>query len=673
MKEIFMSFLNVSINGSILIAAVILTRFIFKRYNRSIICILWGLVALRMLIPVNIPLELSLLPVAESVTAEKVVADVPITDTQPHKAPIIDSGINVGGDKGTPDTDTNSGGDTDTDINVGGNNGAPVTDGGKDGEELPPVSVTPGVSVPVAPPASNTVTSDAVDTDTSLKTEVKDIIVRYGSIVWLVGMACMVIYLTAGDVRLRLKTRVRYEKEKGVFLCDDVKSPFVMGVIRPRIILPSSTDGDNEHYILIHERAHIERGDHIWKVLAFAVLAVHWYNPLVWLSFMLYSRDTEMACDERVLKRNGTEIRKAYAHALLTYSTRRETTGGWSFSQRSLAVRIKGVLNYKKPALWVFVSFALACVVLVVCFMTVPVEGEDGDGNDIHVSATEGTSETESTESTELTENTEMTENTEPTENPEPTEPTENTEPSDTVTEPTEPKPTELEPTEPAPTEPEPTEPAPTEPEPTEPEPTEPEPTEPEPTDPEPTEPEIVYNIVARDTPMAGEGVDYTHSCELVKSFRFAAGPDVEFNVANAPYYDRRSRFLKINVISSYSQYETFVNGFVYWDDLLSESMFENLPKSQSYDEKYFSENIMVVVFFVNSIKSVTKNGSEICVHMDIEPREDTTGYANLDAKNGTKETISCHILEMEKADLEGIDTFGFSLIAVEKNNLEGQ
>ena len=275
MKEIFMPFLNVSINGSILIAAVILTRFIFKKYNRSIICILWGLVALRMLIPVNIPLEISLLPVAESVTAENVVADVPITDIQPHKAPIIDSGINVGGDKGTPDTDTNSGGDTDTDINVGGNNGAPVTDGGKDGEELPPVSVTPGVSVPVAPPASNTVTSDAVDTDTSLKTDVKNIIVRYGSIVWLVGMACMVIYLTAGDVRLRLKTRVRYEKEKGVFLCDDVKSPFVMGVIRPRIILPSSTDGDNEHYILMHERAHIERGDHIWKVLAFAVLTVH--------------------------------------------------------------------------------------------------------------------------------------------------------------------------------------------------------------------------------------------------------------------------------------------------------------------------------------------------------------------------------------------------------------
>ena len=98
MKEIFMPFLNVSINGSILIAAVILTRFIFKKYNRSIICILWGLVALRMLIPVNIPLEISLLPVAESVTAENVVADVPITDIQPHKAPIIDSGINVGGD-----------------------------------------------------------------------------------------------------------------------------------------------------------------------------------------------------------------------------------------------------------------------------------------------------------------------------------------------------------------------------------------------------------------------------------------------------------------------------------------------------------------------------------------------------------------------------------------------
>lgn len=384
MKEIFLTFLNVSINGSILVAAVILTRFIFKRYNRSIICILWGLVALRMLIPVNIPVEFSLVPVAESVTVEKVVADVHITDTQPDKAPITDSGINVGGDNGTPDTDINSGGnngtaDTDTDINVGGNNGGPVTDGGKDGEELPPVSVTLGVSAPVAPPASNTVTSDAVDTDTSLKTDVKDIIVRYGSIVWLVGMACMVIYLIASDVRLRLKTRVRYEKENGVYLCDDVKSPFVMGVIRPRIMLPSSTDGDNEHYILMHERAHIERGDHIWKVLAFAVLTVHWYNPLVWLSFILYSRDTEMACDERVIRRNGTEIRKAYAHALLTYSMGKggSVHGGWSFSQRSLATRIKGVLNYKKSALWVFVSFGLACIVLVVCFMTVPVEMED--------------------------------------------------------------------------------------------------------------------------------------------------------------------------------------------------------------------------------------------------------------------------------------------------------
>ncbi|MBQ8696993.1 MAG: M56 family metallopeptidase, partial [Clostridia bacterium] len=512
MKEIFISFLNVGINGSILIAAVILTRLIFKKYNRSIICLLWGLVALRMLIPLNIPAEFSLLPRAQSVTVEKAETDTPVTDTQPDKAPVADNGINVGGNNRVPITDT--------DINAGGNNGAPVTEGAVGGDVQPPVSVTPDEGVPEVPPVSNVATSNEVDT-AEAHPDVKDIFIRYGTVVWLVGIACMVIYYVICDIRLRIKTRVRYEKEKGVYLCDDVKSPFVMGVIRPRIMLPSSTDEENEQYILLHERAHIERGDHIWKVLAFAVLALHWYNPFVWLSFMLYSRDTELACDERVIRKNGSEIRKPYAHALLTYSMGKGgyVRGGWSFSQRSLTARIKGVLNYKKPALWVFVSFGLACIVLAVCFMTVPVEGEDGDGGDTQVSATEGTTETETAESTEPTENTEVTENTEPTENtettdstepeptePEPTEP-ESTEPEPTESEPTEPEPTEPEPTEPEPTESDPTEPKPTESESTEPEPTEPEPTEPEPTEPEPTEPKpdekeptTVFNTMARDS-----------------------------------------------------------------------------------------------------------------------------------------------------------------------------
>lgn len=191
------------------------------------------------------------------------------------------------------------------------------------------------------------------------------IFLAVATIVWLVGMAVMLAYAVVSSVRLRVKLRERVLLHDNIYICDHIHVPFVFGVLRPRIYLPSSLCQDDAEYVIAHERAHLKRGDHIWKALAFGILAVYWFNPFMWLAYVLLCRDIEFACDERVVRKLGEACRQSYANALINCSGRhRSLTYPLAFGEISVKGRVKNVLNYKKPAV---ATVVVAVLVLVLC------------------------------------------------------------------------------------------------------------------------------------------------------------------------------------------------------------------------------------------------------------------------------------------------------------------
>ena len=173
--------------------------------------------------------------------------------------------------------------------------------------------------------------------------------------VWLLGLAAMLAYALVSYLRLRRRVRVSIPLWENIYVCDEVPSPFILGIVRPRIYLPSVLDEAQRGSVLSHERAHLARRDHWWKPLGFALLAVYWFNPLLWLAYTLLCRDIELACDERVVQFMELEERKAYSAALLNCSTNRAHFAACpvAFGEVSVKERIKSVLSYKKPGFWI--------------------------------------------------------------------------------------------------------------------------------------------------------------------------------------------------------------------------------------------------------------------------------------------------------------------------------
>ena len=197
---------------------------------------------------------------------------------------------------------------------------------------------------------------------------------RYGPAVWLCGMAALLLYALVSYLRLRRRVAAALPLKAGVWLCDDVRSPFILGVLRPRIYLPSDMEEEQVGCVLAHENAHLQRRDHLWKPLGFALLTVYWFNPLCWLAYALLCRDIELACDERVVRDLDPAGRKAYSSALLSCSAPRTTVAACplAFGEVGVKERIGNVLNYKKPAFWLILVAVLACAVAGVCFLTDP-------------------------------------------------------------------------------------------------------------------------------------------------------------------------------------------------------------------------------------------------------------------------------------------------------------
>ena len=355
MRELFLNILTASILGSIIIMVILLLRPILKKAPKNTLCLLWLLAALRLLLPFEIQSSFSLQPELDAVA-------IPGAEYAEQ--------MTSGFQSSTQDV------------------------------LLPPVEWE---DVPVLPSdIENTQqpVDDAVIYEIDVPLKVK-ILENYEQILvwlWAAGAAMLLTYSAVAYGLLKLRIRGSVVLSEGVWACGRVESAFVLGFFRPQIYLSANLPENARDYVLAHEKCHIRRGDHWWKLLGYLTLAIHWFNPLVWLAYSLLCRDLEMACDEAVVKTMSVAERKTYSAALLACSVRgaRIAACPVAFGEVSVKQRIKNVLHYRKPAFWITIVALVLVAVVAVCFLTSPEEQQD-----IPTDPTEGL--TEATEPTEAT------------------------------------------------------------------------------------------------------------------------------------------------------------------------------------------------------------------------------------------------------------------------------
>lgn len=237
------------------------------------------------------------------------------------------------------------------------------------------VNAAPDEKVVHAPVVSTSAQQESTIRQQSAGTPPRWTAVGILSGVWVTGVALLLFYAVVSHhrVRRRVETAVRYQGN--IFQSENVSSPFVLGVVKPKIYLPYKLDSGDMPHVVAHEQAHIQRKDHWWKPLGFVLLAIHWFNPLMWLAYRLLCRDIELACDEKVVWKLSATQRADYAQALMNCSVRRAVVpvSPLAFGEIGVKERVESVMNTKKPSVWRMMSAMLACAVVAVCFLTNPV------------------------------------------------------------------------------------------------------------------------------------------------------------------------------------------------------------------------------------------------------------------------------------------------------------
>lgn len=319
MAAVFLKLLNLSISASWLVLAVLVLRLVSKRSPKWMNVLLWGIVALRLVLPFSVESALSLIPSAETVSPAAVQFD---------PAPTITSGVSVIDNAVNPSLSEHF-------------------------SAVPTASVNP----------------------LYVWTEI-------AGWVWLIGLGAMLLYALVSYLRLRRRVSVSLPIQDHIYLCDAISSPFILGVVKPHIYLPSGLDEVQRQNVLAHEQAHLARRDHWWKPLGFALLAVYWFNPVLWLAYALLCRDIELACDERVIRTMDESAVKTYSTVLLACSMLRKAaiTCPLAFGEVGVKERVKNALHYKKPAFRVVAASVAVCVVVAVCFLTNPPTDTDAAG-----------------------------------------------------------------------------------------------------------------------------------------------------------------------------------------------------------------------------------------------------------------------------------------------------
>ena len=214
--------------------------------------------------------------------------------------------------------------------------------------------------------------------------------------VWLFGVLALFLYATVSTLRLRHRVREAVRLRGNIYQSEQIDSPFVLGTVHPKIYLPYHMNSRDRQHVIAHEQAHLRRGDQLWKPLGFLLLAIHWFNPLMWLSYAMLCRDIELACDEKVIRDLGCEQRADYMQALVACSVNRRRIAACplAFGETGVKERVKSVLNYKKPALWVILLALALCVVLAGCFLTDPKDANPGTTAEAIASNTEAVPDT---------------------------------------------------------------------------------------------------------------------------------------------------------------------------------------------------------------------------------------------------------------------------------------
>lgn len=325
MNALFLKLLNMSAAGSVLILAVILLRALLKKAPRWIICLMWALVAIRLICPVSIASPVSAFRATPSIISESGEVEV---------------------------------------FRPAG------------GSEKPLLAVD---TVQIERPQTNAETIREIPgTPYAVTQRSRDAYLPPLAMGWLVGFGAMLVYAGLSTWLLERKVRASLRLEGNVRLCDTIPSPFILGLVRPTVYLPSGLSEEEKRFVLAHERAHLRRRDHWWKPLGFLILSVHWFNPLCWLAYVLLCRDIELACDEKVIRELGRTERAGYSQTLLNCSAHRVLAAcPVAFGEVGVKTRVKAVLNYKKPAFWLVIAAVLGCIVLIVCFATNPIQEQD--------------------------------------------------------------------------------------------------------------------------------------------------------------------------------------------------------------------------------------------------------------------------------------------------------
>ena len=386
-SKMFLLAVKLCLSASIVTGLVLLLRLAFKKAPKSLVCALWILVGLRLVIPTMPSSSVSVIPEAvsggaavEALEKQYVEETTVIREDQNEELykqiTSLYRDLPVYREAGTSYVVV----------------AAPASQ-----SAAPAAQPSAPASQPAAP------TAPAAAAYAPPKT-FGDSVVPALSVVWIVGVGIMLLYMMGSFWRLHRRLRTAVILEKGVWESDQISSPFILGIIRPRIYLPMSLSGEEREFVLAHERTHLKRGDQFWKPLGYFLLAVYWFNPLFWLAYFLLCRDIESACDERVIRSEGTAYRKAYSETLLKLNVRQKavTACPLAFAENGVGGRIRRVLNYKKPAFWVIAAALIIGVVAAGCALTDPAKKESP--------AAESTEQTETEASTEESTEAESTE-----------------------------------------------------------------------------------------------------------------------------------------------------------------------------------------------------------------------------------------------------------------------
>ena len=430
MADVFYKILQMSISASWLILAIVVLRIFLKKVPRKIICFLWALVAIRLVCPFAIESRFSLIPDTQGIFADyENQLENAGTDNVNAGLPDMSGAVggaldNEGAAGGNADMASgklnneidNAAGNITAGNTAGGNiTGGSVSDGGiaagniadknNMSGNIPNISSGNDMQGGTADRVNNGGLNDisggnfkgnldnadnnlsgAATSDNQkaaagnpgytaiLAGKLGGISLGRLAFIWTAGCVILLLYAVCSYILLRRKTGAAFNNGENIYICDDIDTPFILGIFSPKIYIPSLLTEEERGYVIAHEKAHLKRLDCVWKPLGFILLAMYWFNPLSWVAYILLCRDIELACDERVIADKDIEYKKQYAMTLLNCSSPKKMVSACplAFGEVSVKTRIKMVLNYKKPAFWLVLAAVAACVVVMVCFMTNP-------------------------------------------------------------------------------------------------------------------------------------------------------------------------------------------------------------------------------------------------------------------------------------------------------------